>query len=180
MCRWNITCLSNNRPCGSDFGQQHGLTCNKDGFVTIGSNRVRDITATLLERVCPYVKGEQEKNQFSKQRTRSTRQKLKYSQDVLEKLFSWHVLSEECFTQSKNVGIRKSFAISEKKLSLVSIGHGAFTPLPMSTNARTGQRRPNIYWQPCSAVSSWIRLFMNVYNYLESLFTNLHFEKIAF
>ena len=116
MCRWNITCLSNNRPCGSDFGLQHGLICNKDGFVTLGSNRVRDITATLLERGCPYVKGEQEKNQFSKQRTRSTRQKLKYSQDVLEKLVSWHVLSEECFTQSKNVGIRKSFAISEKKV----------------------------------------------------------------
>ena len=116
MCRWNITCLSNNRPCGSDFGLQHGLICNKDGFVTLGSNRVRDITATLLERVCPYVKGEQEKNQFSKQRARSAKQKLKYSQDVLEKLVSWHVLSEECFTQSKNVGIRKSFAISEKKV----------------------------------------------------------------
>ena len=41
--------------CGKPFTIKHALSCQRGGFPTLRHNEVRDLTASLLSEICPYV-----------------------------------------------------------------------------------------------------------------------------
>ena len=52
---WPIRRLPTKCACGSNFDISHSLSCKKGGFVSQRHNELRDITADLLNEVCPDV-----------------------------------------------------------------------------------------------------------------------------
>ena len=55
---WSIPRLPNECVCGNRFDISHALSCKKGGYITLGHNEVRDITAKLLDEVCFNVRNE--------------------------------------------------------------------------------------------------------------------------
>ena len=49
---WPVGGLPDLCACGSDFDEQHALTCQKGGFVSIRHDEVRNITHAMLKEVC--------------------------------------------------------------------------------------------------------------------------------
>eukprot|EP00117_Sycon_ciliatum_P007681 scpid108778/ scgid10686/ len=52
---WHPHCLPSQCVCGAAFAVSHGFSCPTGGFPSIQHNEVRDITASVLKRVCPNV-----------------------------------------------------------------------------------------------------------------------------
>ena len=52
---WSIANVTTTCPCGGRFSVQHCVNSIKGGFISIIHNDLRDLTATLLSKVCKDV-----------------------------------------------------------------------------------------------------------------------------
>ena len=171
--------------CGASFSLDHVLSCSKGGFPLIRHNELRDLTATLLTKVCNDVCIEPELQPITSEvmanRTANITEGAwldvamngfwggKYERSFLDvRVFNPHAPS------NKNISIQKCYKKHEMEKKRVceqriwEVEHATFTPLVFSAIGGFGKEATAFYkhlvsslaehWdQPYSCTMNWLR-----------------------
>ena len=52
---WELIRLPSNHECGADFNNEHALSCKKGGFIILRHIQLRNMTTSMLSKVCKDV-----------------------------------------------------------------------------------------------------------------------------
>ena len=137
---WQLDRLPSKCKCGSTFSIDHALSCKKGGFVSLGHNQVRNLTASLLDEVCHNVCVEPHLLQLTGE---NLNEKLAIRSD--EARIGYH---SKKFLGNRANGIHMdtstAYQLNEKEKKkngsfTAIVEHGSFTPIVMSTYGGIGK-----------------------------------------
>ena len=181
---WELTRLAENCECGSKFTIEHALSCKKGGFVSLRHNQIRNITASLLKKVCHDVCLEPCLQQLTGElfNERMENKSDDARADVSARSF-W-ITGQTTFFDVRvfnpnakryvNQELSKAYDINEKEKKkqynerILQVEHGTFTPLVMSASGGMSRECQKFYIrlaamisekrkQSYSLVPSWLR-----------------------
>ena len=181
---WCLSRLPDTCECGVKFSIEHALSCKKGGFVTLRHNTVRNITAKLLNEVCPDVRVEPSLQPLTGEHLcyASSNTSDEARVDISARGFwttgqmaffdvrVFNPIARRYVAQN----LSKAYDQNEKEKKrhyndrVLQVEHGSFTPLVMSATGGMARECRNFYGrlaqsiadkrkQNFSLITSWVR-----------------------
>lgn len=181
---WSLPNTPTKCCCGSAFSPNHAMICPKGGFPTLRHNELRDLTASLLTKVCHNVATEPRLQPLSGESfthrsaitTDDARLDIRargfwsVAQDAYFDVRVFHPNAPSNSSSSISAAYKKHEAIKKRAYGqrVRDIEQGVFTPLVFSTTGGMGQEATTFYKRladmihykedkPYSVVMSWLR-----------------------
>ena len=156
---WNLNNTPRSCNCGTSFSLDHAMTCHMGSIPTIRHNEIRDITATLLTKICHNVATEpllqplsnesfahrsanREPNARLDIRARGFRNTV---QDAFFDVWVFHPNASSNHSMTTTAAYRKHEAAKREYGQRVrEVEHGVFTPLVLTTG-KMGRKASTFY-----------------------------------
>ena len=181
---WQLDHLPRKCECGSTFSIDHPLSCKKCGFVSLRYNQVRNLTASLLDKVCHDICVEPQLLQLTveklneKMAIRSDEARVNIAARSLWVTGKMAFFDLRVFNplakRYVHMDTSKAYQLNEKEKKknynerILEVEHGIFTPMVMSAYGGMGKKGNKFYNhlaellagnknQQLLVMTSWIR-----------------------